>query len=145
MDKDVSALHETPGRIMKLNLEYIGHLFAMKAWYNEIRLQRIPNDSDHQHLRMVTQAAFELLSVCICERIQRLTEYLEERALVLPQLPRTFAPCPLKIEPSTPYIDHVKWVSGLPDDQVQLGVAWLQSIVDEVQAGIRAESTISGP
>jgi hypothetical protein len=132
-------------RILRLNLEYIGHLFAMKAWYKDVRLQRIPSDSDHEHLRLVTEAALDLLSLCIDERTRRLTEYLEERAVRLPTLPRTVAPCPLKIQASTPYIDHVKWVTDLPDDQVQLGVAWLQAIVDEVQAAVRPDSAIGSP
>jgi len=132
VDKEFHALYESPNRILKLNLEYIGHLSALRAWYCDVRLARIPALPDHEHLRVVIQAASELLSVCIDERIQRLRQYLEERGLPVPTLSFIIPPCPLKIEPSNPYVDHIKWVSGLSDMHVQLGVSWLQSIIENI-------------
>jgi UDP-N-acetylglucosamine/UDP-N-acetylgalactosamine diphosphorylase len=132
VDKEVGALYESPNRILKMNLEYIGHLSAMRTWYRDVRLARIPERLDHEHLRVVTHAASELLSVCIDERIQRLRQYLEERGLPVPTLSFIIPPCPLKIEPSNPYVDHIKWVSGLSDVHVQLGISWLQSIVKNI-------------
>jgi hypothetical protein len=130
VDKELHALIESPNRILKLNLEYIGHLTALQAWYRDVRLARIPARPEHEHLRVVTQAASELLSVCIDERVQRLRQYLEERGLPIPTLSFTIPPCPLRIEPSNPYFDHIEWVSGLSDIDVQLGVSWLQSVVE---------------
>jgi hypothetical protein len=75
-----------------------------------------------------------LLSVCIDERVERLQQYLEERRLPIPRLSFVARPCPLKIEPCSPYVDHVKWVSGLTDADVALGVSWLHSIVENVCA-----------
>lgn len=132
IDKDVFALNESPNRIQKSNLEYIGHLCALRAWYASVRLARIPALLVYEHLRVVTQAAYELLSVCIDERVQRLQQYLEERGLPVPTLSFINSPCPLKIEPSNPYVDHIKWVSGLSDTQVQLGVSWLRSIAENI-------------
>jgi hypothetical protein len=143
VDKEVRALYESPNRILKLNLEYIGHLSAMRAWYRDVRLARIPERLDHEHLRVVTQAASELLSVCIDERIQRLREYLDERGLPVPTLSFAIPPCPMKIEPSNPYVDHIKWVSGLSDVHVQLGVSWLQSIVENICVSETASDTAS--
>ena len=131
VDKESSALYEAPSRILKSNLEYIGQLCALRAWYRNVRLPRIPADSDYEHLRVVIGAALELLSVCIDERVQRLTQYLEERKLAIPTFPFKDLPCPLKIGPNKPYADHIEWVSSLTDEQVQLGVSWLQSIVDD--------------
>jgi hypothetical protein len=34
-----------------------------------------------------------------------------------------------EIEPS-PYLDHIEWVAGLSDVEVQQGASWLQSIVE---------------
>jgi acetyltransferase-like isoleucine patch superfamily enzyme len=130
VDKELTALVESPNRIVKLNLEYIGNLFALRAWYQNVRLSRIPTLPDYEHLRIVTQAASELLSVCIDERVERLRSYLEERNLPVPQLLFGTRPCPLNVKPDTPYVDHVKWVSGLSDADVQRGASWLQSIVE---------------
>src|SRR5215471_9577450 len=100
IDKEFDALNESPDRILKLNVHYIGHLSALRAWYREVRLARIPVAPDHEHLRIVTQAAYDLLFVCIEERIQRLRQYLEERSLPIPAFSFVVPPCPLKIEPS---------------------------------------------
>ncbi len=130
VDMEFGALIESPKRILKLNLEYIGNLSALRAWYQSVRLARIPTLSDYEHLRIVTQAASELLSFCIDERVERLRQYLEERSLPLPRLSFVARPCPLTIEPCSPYVDHVKWVSGLSDADVERGVSWLKSIVE---------------
>jgi UDP-N-acetylglucosamine/UDP-N-acetylgalactosamine diphosphorylase len=131
IDKEFHALNQFPSRILKLNLEYIGQLAALRAWYRDVRLARIPKSSEYEDLRIVTQAAADLLSVSIDERVQRLQEFLGERGLAAPPLPSSVPPCPLRIESSHPYVDHVDWVSALPHDDVQLGISWLQSIVEE--------------
>jgi len=131
IDKDFHALNQFPTRVLKLNLAYIGQLAALQAWYRHVRLARIPTSSQYEGLRIVTQAGVDLLSVSIDERVQRLRQFLDERGLATPQLPSTAPPCPLRIEPSTPYVDHVDWVSRLPDTEVQLGVSWLRAIVEQ--------------
>jgi hypothetical protein len=132
VDREFSALVESPNRVTKLNLEYIGNLSALRAWYQNVRLARIPGLPNYEHLRIVVRAASELLFVSIEERLERLRQYLEERSLPVPSLSVVTPPCPLNIEPSSPYVDHVKWVSGLSDADVEQGVSWLQSIVENI-------------
>jgi hypothetical protein len=134
VDKEFYAPIEAPSRILKLNLEYIGHLSALRAWYRDVRLARIPAGPEYEHIRVVTQAASELLSVCIDERVERLRQFLEERGRPIPSLSLASPPCPLRIEPSSPYYDHIEWVGGLSEADVELGVSWLQSIVAALQA-----------
>jgi acetyltransferase-like isoleucine patch superfamily enzyme len=131
LDKEFHTLNQFPKRIVKLNLEYIGQLAALQAWYSHVRLVRIPTSPEYNDLRIVTQAAADLLSVSIDERVQRLRQFLDERGLETPTPPSTVAPCPLQIEASHPYVDHVKWVSSLSDREIQLGTSWLQAIVDQ--------------
>ena len=135
VDKEFYARVEAPNRILKLNLEYIGHLTALQVWYRDVRLARIPANPKYEHIRVVTQAASELLSVCINERAEKLRQFLEERGIPVPSLFFVNPPCPLKIEPSWPYLDHIEWVKGLSDVDVQVGVSWLQSIVESSRAG----------
>jgi hypothetical protein len=130
VDKEFHALDQFPKRTLKLNLEYIGQLAALQAWYRYVRLARIPPSSQYNDLRIITQAAADLLSVSIDERVQRLGQFLDERGVATPALPITVPPCPLRIEPSGPYVDHVAWVSRLSDADVQLGMSWLQSVVE---------------
>jgi hypothetical protein len=120
---------------LKLNLEYIGQLTALQAWYREVRLARIPPTQEYAHIRVVTQAALELLSVCIDERVERLRQFLEERGLPIPLLSFTNSRCPLSIEATHPYFDHIKWVTDLSPVEVEKGGSWLQSIVDVIMPG----------
>src|SRR5215470_372020 len=136
IDEEFHTLNQFPSRILKLNLEYIGQLVALQAWYRHVRLARIPTSSEYEDLRIVTQAAIDLLSGSIDERVQRLRQFLDERGLATPALSSTIPPCPLKIEPSSPYVDHIDWLSGLSDADAQLGTLWLQSIVEQNRTSI---------
>jgi hypothetical protein len=123
---------EAPSRILKLNLEYIGQLTALQTWYREVRLARIPMSQEYAHIRIVTQAALDLLAICIDERVQRLRQFVEARGLALPCLSFPIPECPLSIEARYPYFDHIKWIMDLSQIEVEKGVSWLQSIVDGV-------------
>jgi UDP-N-acetylglucosamine/UDP-N-acetylgalactosamine diphosphorylase len=130
VDKEFSIPTELPNRIIKLNVAFIGQLTALRAWYRTVRLARIPPGARYDHVRVVTRAAVELLSVCIDERVERLRQFVGERNIPLPSIAFLNPQCPLKIDNSLPYVDHVEWVKGLSDADVQMGVSWLQSIAD---------------
>ena len=130
VDKEFYASVDAPSRILKFNLEYIGNLIALQAWYRDVRLERIPTDPKYEHIRVVTQAALKLLSVCMDERIARLRQFLEERGASLPSLSFPTLGCPLSVEARSPYLDHIEWVASLSDVDVQQGALWLQSIVE---------------
>jgi len=135
VDREFYNSTEGPNRILNLNLGYIGQLTALQAWYREVRLARIPVAPEYAHIRVVTQAALDLLSVCIDERVERLRQFLEERGLPIPLLPLSTPPCPLRVEARHPYVDHIKWIMDLSAVEVEKGVSWLQSIVDRIIAG----------
>jgi hypothetical protein len=129
VDKEFHASLDAPTRILKLNLEYIGNLNALRLWYRDVRLVRIPPDSQYDHVRIVTQAALKLLAVCIDERVAKLRQFLDERDIPFPPLSFANRQCPWKVEAGSPYLDHIEWVAGLSNTDVQQGVSWLQSIV----------------
>jgi UDP-N-acetylglucosamine/UDP-N-acetylgalactosamine diphosphorylase len=133
VDKEVHTLNDSTSRIVKLNLEYIGQLNALQAWYRCIRLPRIPSGPTYEHLRIVIQAAFELLSISIDERVERLRQYLEERDFSLSVSSPIIPPCPISVGPSIPYLDHIDWISALSDVDVQRGILWLHLIVDSIR------------
>jgi hypothetical protein len=135
VDTQFYASTEAPKRIMKLNLEYIGQLTALQAWYRKVRLARIPASRKYAHIRIVTQAALDLLSVCIDERVKKLRQFLEERGLPIPSLSLSNPPCPLRIEAKHPYVDHIDWIMDLSQVELEKGLSWLQSIVDRIIAG----------
>src|SRR5262249_24216792 len=143
VDKEFHAPTEAPTRTLKLNLEYIGQLTALQSWYRDFRLARIPQNQEYAHIRVVTQAALKLLSVCIDERVERLRQFLEERGYPIPCLSLTNLPCPLIIEARHPYLDHIKWILDLSRVEVEKGASWLQSIVDGIIAGETAHHVSS--
>jgi len=134
VDREFYRPTQAPTRVLKLNLEYIGQLTALQSWYREVRLARIPPTQEYAHIRVVTQAALEMLSGCIDERVERLRQFLEERHLPIPCLSFPKSRCPLSIEPTQPYLDHIKWVTDLSPVEVENGVSWLRSIVDGIIA-----------
>ncbi|MCK5057110.1 MAG: UDP-N-acetylglucosamine pyrophosphorylase [Candidatus Aminicenantes bacterium] len=133
IDKE-SSRHRTdpPEKRTELNLEYIGQLLALKAWYEEVRLSRIPGSEEFDHLRIVTEEAIKTLQTCIQERINRLLSFLAERVADRPVIKFDVKPCPLTIKCEQPYVDHVDWVRGVPEDFLREGVSWLKSIAESV-------------
>lgn len=110
------------------NLHYIGELHALRAFYAEARLPRIPTER-----RPVIEAAIANLDACIDERCRQLERFLEERGRAMPMIdPGPAGPCPLPL--GEPTLDHIGWVRALPNDVVAAGAAWLGGIVGRVEA-----------
>jgi hypothetical protein len=117
-------------RRLALNVAYIGQLTALRAFYQQVRLRRIPAGPEYTHLRVGAEAAIALLAGSIKERTKRLHDFARERGFTVPALPAAVPDCPLRLEPTAPYVDHVAWVQSLSAEQVEQGAAWLKGIVD---------------
>jgi UDP-N-acetylglucosamine/UDP-N-acetylgalactosamine diphosphorylase len=108
------------------NIRYIGNLFALRAWYQKVRLPSTPRARTP-----VMEAAIALIEGCIEERIKQLGRFLEERGAKTPSFSmQTPLPCPLRVTESVE--DHVAWVKALTDEEVAIGVTWLETIVESV-------------
>ena len=108
------------------NVRYIGNLYALRAWYQQVRLPMCP-----ARRRPVMEAAIGLIEGCIEERVKQLGRFLEERGGAVPCITLLDpGPCPLPVVPDQE--NHVAWVKGLTAEQVAAGVAWLEGIVDRV-------------
>src|SRR5690606_31868881 len=120
-------------------------LVALRAWYRAVRLSRLPPGPDGFVERAVVTAALQTLDACIDERVARLRGFLHERGATMPALeldPQVA--CPLPVAPAdpsvAPYVDHLEWVRGLSDHEVEAGQRWLFEIAQRVlgSAGARA-------
>lgn len=107
------------------NLEYIGHLAALRAWYDSVRKLRIPSGDATLHLALTIDAAVKVLDGCIDERWTRLGQFLGGE---LPPFRLPASRCPLPLERSP--MPHLDWVRGLNSDQVKLGIHWLEEIAN---------------
>ncbi len=120
------------------NIRYIGNLFALRAWYQKVRLPSTPTARTP-----VIEAAILLIDGCIEERIKQLGRFLEERGAETPSFSlKTPLPCPLRVTEKVQ--DHVAWVKALTDEEVAIGVTWLETIVESVSEGAEA-SLKAGP
>jgi hypothetical protein len=112
------------------NLTFIANLVALRAWYDQVRLARIPERSELKYKRKIISFAAQLIDRMIEERVVRLTEYLKSfnRPLNLGSFPSL--PCPIAIEPSTS--DHADWIRSLEIHDIKLLDGWLREIGNSV-------------
>jgi UDP-N-acetylglucosamine/UDP-N-acetylgalactosamine diphosphorylase len=116
------------------NVRYVAQLFALLAWYREVRLARVP--AGRADVREVFTAAIETIAGCIAEREKRLAAFLRERGARVPTLrPAEGLRCPLAIAADEPYVDHIAWVRALAPADADACVAWLRAVEDSVVAG----------
>ncbi|WP_266217883.1 UDP-N-acetylglucosamine pyrophosphorylase [Paraliomyxa miuraensis] len=114
---------------LRRNVEYIGQLVALRAWYRHVRLRRVPTGAAHAPRRTVLEAARDTLESCIAERVERLEAFVRERGGDVPAfaLDAEVPACPLPLDDGAE-LDHVAWVKSLDDAQVSDGAAWLTAI-----------------
>jgi hypothetical protein len=133
---DVPVLQEVDGktdRIARRNVEYVAQLHALRAWYQEVRLARIP--AEEASSRLVLQEAMANIDLGIAERLKRLGSFLAERGRRLPALPPLpLPPCPLQLAGTVPRVEHVAWVQGLAPAEVAVLGGWLETVAATVRA-----------
>jgi UDP-N-acetylglucosamine/UDP-N-acetylgalactosamine diphosphorylase len=117
------------------NLEYIGHLVALRVWYQMVRKPRSAGGEASSHLSMTLDAAIELLDGNIAERWTRLGQFLGSD---LPPLNIPRINCPLLADPDS--LSHLQWLKNLSGEEVRLGCQWLQEVVDAVVVSNRIDS-----
>jgi hypothetical protein len=122
--------HTFSERKYRLNLNFIAGLVALRAWYRQVRLLRIPGMSEFQHKRSVIDFAAQLIDGMIAERIARLTDYLKSFKRVVPEGNFTSPACPIEIVPNA--ADHIDWVRSLNPQDAKLLEEWLREIGDSV-------------
>jgi hypothetical protein len=111
----------------KKNLEYVGQLAALRAWYIAVRKPRLTTEQANSHLGITIDAAIDLIFNSMIERWNKLAEFLGGKGGTLPSIRLPSIPCPLVLERSS--IPHLDWVRSLTDHDVSVGVGWLQELV----------------
>jgi hypothetical protein len=123
---------------LRQNTAYIAQLFALRAWYREVRLARLAVDDPR---RPPTAKAAALIDQAIAERRKQLERFVVERGGVAPRLAiadHELPACPWSLAPSE--LDHVEWVRSLGPAELDEGRGWLAAIVELVRTRAEEES-----
>ncbi len=112
------------------NLNYISNLAALRAWYSQVRLARIPQTTELKYKRMIIEFGLQLIDGMIAERIARLREYLGAFGRTVESANVPSLGCPITIEAST--VDHTEWIKCLGADKIAVLEEWLREIGDSV-------------
>jgi len=67
-------------RVRSMNLEFLAQLYALKAWYSEIRLRRSRLQKNAE-LSLVLAGALETIEACVNERVKRYNSFAAEWSL----------------------------------------------------------------
>ena len=118
---------------------------ALEAFYVEARLGRARR-AGNADLVDIYEEAIANVGACVAERMTRLKSFLREHGGPAPAelgavpLP----PCPLPLDAGPADADHIKWVKGLGEEDVERGELWLKEIADAVRAKL-ATATATAP
>jgi hypothetical protein len=112
------------------NLNFISNLFALREWYRQIRLARLPDTQQFGYRKSILNFALALIDQMISERLARLSDYLRafDRSPPKPQLIST--PCPIEFEASN--VDHIEWILSLDDSPKKLLTHWLRDVGESI-------------
>jgi hypothetical protein len=115
------------------NLNFISNLFALREWYGQVRLARLPDTRQFGYRKSVVNFAIALIDQMISERLARLSDYLRacDRGAPKPRL--VSKPCPIEIEASS--VDHVEWIRALDGGTKKLLAGWLRDSGESIWRG----------
>src|SRR5262249_5753653 len=65
-------------RVIGPNAAFLGQLTALREWYREVRLGRIPPGHEHDEARIVITEAIAAIEACLDERWARLAALVGE-------------------------------------------------------------------
>lgn len=150
-----TGVYRRADRIIRNNLCYIGNMFALRAWYENVRIKFVRDDFDDA----VLEGGKKNLDLILTERIKRLDDLARKFESSFQWLEKTggkpeeikvqkqfvhhwpeiklqlqhlsFQPSDQLIEALNTKLSYVKAIQSLEPDAREAGRVWLQTIVDE--------------
>lgn len=113
------------------NLDFISNLFALREWYRQVRLPKLPDVQGLNYKKSIIGFAITLIDQMISERLSRLSEYLRGFDRTVPTPNVTSLPCPLDLDGGS-NVDHIEWVRLLDDGEKRELKSWLKQVGESI-------------
>jgi hypothetical protein len=123
---------QAPEKKLSINLQFIGQLFALKAWYSSVRLERLSSLPDTAPERIVVQEALGTIEQCIAERIARVNAFLKSIGKEERNIEAKLGKCPLPIESMPEPLEHLAWLRTLTRQHIAAAELWLHDVAQSV-------------
>jgi UDP-N-acetylglucosamine/UDP-N-acetylgalactosamine diphosphorylase len=121
-----------PEKKLGANLQFIGQLFALRAWYSSVRLERLSSLPDAAPERIVVREALCIIEQCIAERIARLNAFLTSVGEEARNIEARFGECPLPIQSMPEPREHLAWLGTLTRQHIAAAELWLHDVAQSV-------------
>ena len=116
------------------NIEYLAQLYALKAWYTQIRMKRSEICNDEE-LSKVYAGALETLDECVKERIKRYKSFasrwgakLLDDTCLSENIPQFEGSVDWKTE-----LDYDKWIWSLSESEKSQLHEWIVSCAEKIK------------
>jgi hypothetical protein len=113
------------------NLNFISNLFALREWYGQVRLARLPDSEQFSYKKSIVNFAIALIDQMILERLARLSDYLLAFDRTPPKPILEARPCPINFD-KAPEADHIEWVRSLDWEEKRLLRSWLKQVGESI-------------
>ena len=123
---------QLPADKVAANVSFIGQLFALKAWYSDVRLARTAQIGDQGFEHILIKEALSTIQDCIAERILRLNALLRSFGCEPQVFEVDKGHCPLPLRLSSNVLQHLDWLKGLSESDVSAGRAWLHRVSSSI-------------
>lgn len=121
-------------QVRECNTMYLAQLYALKAWYTQVRLQR-SRICDDEELSLVYAGALETLDECVKERVKRYKSFAS-RWDAKPLDDACLFENPPLLDTSIdwkPELEYDKWIWSLSDCEKSLLHGWIVSCAEKIK------------
>ena len=121
----------------KSNVEYLAQLYALKAWYTQIRQKRSGLCGDEE-LSLVYTGARETIEECVAERVKRYKSFAS-RWGAAPLDDECLRDTPLSFDGSVdwkPELAYDEWIWSLSDQEKSQLHDWIVSCADRIRSSL---------
>lgn len=119
------------------NIEYLAQLYALKAWYTQIRLKR-SRLCNNEELSLVYSGALETIEECVKERVKRYKSFASQWDAE-PLNDACLGEDPLEFSGSIdwkPELEYDKWIWSLSASEKSLLHDWIVSCANRVKSNL---------